>query len=71
MGLDGASAPSKFLSAPSAKLVYYIYLTSTTRLVLRRSMNIKLINRTRASKIDMDEIVDKFDKTGDRRIPMS
>ena len=29
------------------------------------------INRTRASKIDMDEIVDKFDKTGDRRIPLS
>ena len=40
--------PSKFLSAhqlaPSAKLVYYIYLTSTTRLLLRRSMNIKLSN---------------------------
>ena len=32
---------------------------------------VKLINRTRASKIDMDEIVDKFDKTGDRRIPLS
>ena len=30
--------------APSAKLVYYIYLTSTTRLLLRRSMNIKLSN---------------------------
>ena len=29
---------------PSAKLVYYIYLTSTTRLLLRRSMNIKLSN---------------------------
>ena len=40
MGLDGASAPSKFLSAPSN----YIYLTSTTRLLLRRSMNIKLSN---------------------------
>ena len=24
MGLDGALAPSKFLSAPSAKLVYYM-----------------------------------------------
>ena len=44
MGLDGASAPSKFLSAPSAKLVYYIYLTSTTRFLLRWSMNIKLSN---------------------------
>ena len=30
--------------APSAKPVYYIYLTSTTRLLLRRSMNIKLSN---------------------------
>lgn len=29
------------------------------------------INRERTSKIDMDEMADKFDKTGNRRIPLS
>ena len=47
------------------------YLRSTMEDCRLGDLATLLINRTRTYKIDMDEMEDIFDKTGNRRIPLS